>query len=109
MARIGQDVDQLTGLITTYAEEDGKFKVNYQQNDTAFYERLKALRAEDDYWKQGVKNNMAHVLSISSKDVMQMIIEDGFNPIEASAKEIRVFLERRRDKYGHVFATRRQA
>jgi hypothetical protein len=104
-----RDINPHSGVVTTIKAEDGKLRVNYQQNDRPLYERIEKLRGEDGYWKQGVKNNLAHVLTLSELDCMKLITEDGINPYTATAKELRVHLERNRDKYGHVFATRRRA
>lgn len=103
-----RDISQ-AGLVTTIKAEDGQLRVNYQQNDTPLYEQIQKLRNEDQYFKNGVKNNLAHVLTLSELDCMKLITEDGINPYTASAKELRQHLERNRDKYGHVFATRRRA
>jgi hypothetical protein len=104
-----KDYNAASGVLTSYAVEDGKLKVNYQQNDKPLHEQLQKLRNEDQYFKNGVKNNLAHVLTLSELDCMKLITEDGINPYTASAKELRQHLERNRDKYGHVFATRRRA
>lgn len=103
-----RDISQ-AGLVTTIKAEDGELRVNYQQNDNPLYEQIQKLRNEDQYFKNGVKNNFAHVFSLSELDCMKLITEDGINPYTASAKELRQHLERNRDKYGHVFATRRRA
>lgn len=103
-----KDFDPLTGLQTTYAVEDGQLRVNYSQNNEAVYERLQKLRNADEYSKQGIKNEFWHAVHITEADCMKMIVEDGFDPYKESAKSIRVFLRKNRDKYGHLFATRGQ-
>lgn len=103
-----KDYDPLTGLQTTYKVEDGELRVNYQQNNEAIYERLQKLRNADEYSKQGIKNEFWHAVHITEADCMKMIVEDGFDPYKESAKSIRAFLRRNRDKYGHLFATRGQ-
>jgi hypothetical protein len=97
--------DPLTGLTTTFKVEDGELRINYSQDNTAMYERLKKLRDAEEYSKQGIKNNFWHAVHITEADCMKMIVEDGFDPYERSAKELRVFLRKNRDKYGHLFAT----
>lgn len=104
-----KDYNAASGVLTTIKAEDGQLRVNYQQNDRPLYERIEKLRNEDQYFKNGVKANLAHVLTLSELDCMKLITEDGINPYTASAKELRTHLERNRDKYGHVFATRRRA
>lgn len=100
-----KEYDSLTGVTTTYAVEDDKFKVNYSQDNTALYERLQKLRDAPDYSKQGIKNNLWHAVTISPTDCMKLIVEDGINPYTCSAKELRQHLTRNRSKWGHLFAT----
>lgn len=102
------EYDPLTGLKTTLKVEDGELRINYEQNNTNVYERLQKLRDADEYSKTGIKNGFWHAVHISEADCMKMIVEDGFDPYERSAKELREFLRRNRDKYGHLFATRGQ-
>jgi hypothetical protein len=104
--KIGQDFDKFTGLRTTYAVEDGQFRVNYEQNVAPAYDRLKVLREEDQYKKNGIKNGMMHALSIQPVDVMRMLTEDGFDVMGSSADEILKFCRRNKDKYGHCFAAK---
>ncbi len=103
-----KEFDQLTGLQTTILVEDGQLRVNYAQDNTARYERLEKLRNADEYSKNGIKNNLWHAVHISEADCMKMIVEDGFDPYKESAKDLRKFLARNRDKYGHLFVTRGQ-
>lgn len=102
------DFDPLTGLKTTVKAEDGELRINYSQDNTAVYERLQKLRNADEYSNEGIKNGLWHAVHITEADCMKMIVEDGFDPYERSAKELRQFLARNRDKYGHLFATRGQ-
>jgi hypothetical protein len=102
------DYDPLTGLKTTIKAEDGQLRVNYSQNNEAVYERLQKLRNAEEYSKNGIKNNLWHAVHITEADCMKMIVEDGFDPYKESAKDLRAFLARNRDKYGHLFATRGQ-
>lgn len=102
------DYDALTGLQTTIKVEDGQMRVNYAQNNEAIYERMQKLRNADEYSKTGIKNNLWHAVHITEADCMKMIVEDGFDPYKESAKALRKFLKRNRDKYGHLFATRGQ-
>lgn len=99
------EYDPLTGLKTTMVAEDGELRIRYEQNNEAVYERLQKLRNADEYSKSGIKNGFWHAVHISEADCMKMIVEDGFDPFERSAKELREFLRRNRDKYGHLFAT----
>lgn len=99
------EYNPLTGLKTTVKVEDGELRVNYSQDNTAMYERLQKLRNADDYSKTGIKNGMWHAVHITDADCMKMIVEDGFDPYKQPARELRKFLNRNRDKYGHLFAT----
>jgi hypothetical protein len=100
-----REFDPLTGLVTTFKVEDGELRVNYSQNNDAIYERMQKLRNAPEYSKQGIKNNLWHAVHITEADCMKMIVEDGFDPYKESAKDLRKFLARNRDKYGHLFAT----
>jgi hypothetical protein len=104
MGILGKDVDQFTGLQTTYGVEDGKFKIHYEQDVTPAYERLKKLREADGYKREGIKRGFMHALSIQPVDVMRMLTEDGFDCMSASSDEILSFCRRNKDKYGHCFA-----
>ena len=97
--------DPLTGLTTTFKVEDGELRINYSQDNEPMYDRLNKLRNAPEYSKQGIKNNMWHAVHITEVDCMKMIVEDGFDPYKESAKDLRAFLRRNRDKYGHLFAT----
>jgi hypothetical protein len=99
------DYDPLTGLKTTFAVEDGELRVNYAQNNEATYERMQKLRNAEEYSRQGIKNNLWHAVHITEQDAMRMLVEDGFDVYKEPAKDIRAFLRRNRDKYGHLFAT----
>lgn len=104
--KIGQDFDAFTGVKTTYAVEDGKFRINYEQDVTPAYERIQKLRDADGYKKQGIKSGMMHALHIAVVDQMRMLTEDGFNVHTARADEILSFCLRNKDKYGRCFAAR---
>lgn len=106
MSTIGQDFDPLTGLKTTYAVEDGEFRIHYEQDVEGIYERLKRMRNEDDYKRSGIKNGFMHALSIAPVDQMRMLTEDGFDAAESTGDEILSFVRRNKDKYGHCFAAR---
>lgn len=93
-------------MTTTYAVEDGKFKLAYSQDVEPAYDRLRKLREADGYKKNGIKEGFMHALSIAPVDVMRMLAEDGFNCMSASADEILSFCRKNKDKYGHCFAAR---
>lgn len=99
------DYDPQTGLKTNFKVEDGELRVNYSQDNEAMYERLQKLRQAPEYSAQGIKNNLWHCVHITEADCMKMIVEDGFDPYKESAKDLRAFLRRNRDKYGHLFTT----
>ena len=48
------DFDPATGIVTEYAEGDAQAGVDHAT----------ALRNDDDHWKNGVKNDMAHYAHI---------------------------------------------
>lgn len=104
--KIGQDFDAFTGVKTTYAVEDGKFRINYEQDVTPAYERIQKLRDADGYKKQGIKGGFMHAVSIQPVDILKMMTEDGFDAMSATAEEVLSFCRRNKDKYGHCFAAR---
>lgn len=100
------EFDPLTGLYTSMGVEDGKFFVRYAQDVQKHMERNNALRNTDDYTKAGIKANMWHTVHIPDSVCLKMKVEDGFDPYTASARDLRLFLRKNRDKYGHLFVTR---
>ncbi len=102
------DYNPVTGLKTTAVVEDGEFRVTYSQDITPAMERVQKLRNADQYSRDGIKNGLWHAVHIPDVECMRMITEDGFDPYSSSAKEVRAFLKRNRDKYGHLFVTRGQ-
>ena len=104
--KIRQELDTFTGLKTTYAIEDDKLRVNYEQDVEPLYDRLRKLREADEYKKNGIKESLMHAVSIAPVDGMKMMAEDGFNPWTATAEEILKFCRRNKDKYGHCFAAK---
>lgn len=106
MTILGKEFDAFTGMKTTYAVEDGKFKIAYEQDVAPAYERIQKLRDADGYKKQGIKEGFMHALHIAPADEMKMLLEDGFDVGRASADEILSFCRRNKDKYGHCFAAR---
>lgn len=106
MSILGKDFDPFTGMATTYAVEDGKFKIAYEQDVEPAYDRLRKLREADGYKKEGIKRGMMHALSIQPVDIMKMLTEDGFDAMAASSDEILTFCRKHKDKYGHCFAAR---
>lgn len=106
MTKIHTDYDAFTGVKTTFAIEDDKLKVNYQQNVEPIYDRLRKLREEDQYKKNGIKQGFMHAVSIAPVDGMKMIAEHGFDPWASTADEILSFCRKNKDKFGHCFAAK---
>ena len=63
------------------------------------------LRNAPEYSANGIKKNLWHTVHIPDIVMLKMKMEDGFDCYTASAKEIRQFLRRNRDKYGNLFTT----
>lgn len=102
---ITDDFDQLTGLRTRVAVEDGKMRVNYLQDVSAALERNKKLRDAEDYSKAGIKANFQHVAHIPNAVCLQIRSEGGPDAYNCRAAELRAFLVKNRDKYGYLFTT----
>jgi hypothetical protein len=45
---------------------------------------------------------------LTDADCLKMMVEDGFNPYTAPAKDLRKHLSRHRDKYRHLLVTEGQ-
>ena len=106
MPIVDRTIDHLTGLVTDIGFEDGKMKIRYTQNTGAAHEWNKDLRESDEYTKNGIKNNFWHCIHLTEADCLKMMVEDKFNPYSQPAKELRKFLARNKDKYGHCFTTK---
>lgn len=106
MPFIDKTYDPLTGMQTEIGFEDGKMLVRYTQRTQEHNEQNAAMRNDDEVTRHGIKNDWWKVASISNADCMRMIVEDGFDPFKANGKELRAFLVRRKDKWGHCLTTR---
>lgn len=95
--------DHLTGLVTSIGSEDDKMVIRYDQDVEGALDYTSRLRNAPEYAKQGIKNNMMHGAHIPDVVILKMKMEDGFDCYKASAKEIRQFLNRNKDKYGYLF------
>jgi hypothetical protein len=106
MSNIHTEYDSFTGLKTSYGIEDDKFRIKYEQDVQPIYDRIRKLREEDQYKKNGIKEGFMHALHIAPVDVMKMLTEDGFDVNAATADQILSFCRRNKDKYGHCFAAK---
>lgn len=99
------ETDPLTGLQTIYGAQEGRLIIKTLQDVGPHLEYSNKLRNAPEYAKQGIKNNFMHAVHIPDVVIMKMKTEDGFDAYSASARELREFLRRNRDKYGYLFVT----
>lgn len=102
---VDDDYDNLTGLRTRVAFEDGKMRVNYSQDVSAALDRNAKLRNADEYAKAGIKADFQHVAHIPNAVCLQIRSEGGPDPYSCKAAELRAYLVKNRDKYGYLFTT----
>jgi hypothetical protein len=101
----GREFDELTGTETVYGSEDGKMIVKTMQDVEPSLDALRERRNDPQFAKDGIKRNFQFCVHIPDSVGMKMRTEDGFDMWQASAKELREFIVKRRDKYGYLFAT----
>ena len=106
MPIIERNVDSSSGLITDVGFEDGKMHIRYTQDVEAAREVSQALRNDDEYTANGIKNDLVRVVHLTEIDCMKLITEDGINPYTCHASELKRHLYRNKEKWGHVFVTR---
>ena len=97
--------DPLTGITTTVGSEDDKLVVKTEADLTPHLDHTAALRNDPEYSKRGIKKDLWHAIHIPMIAILKMKMEDGFDVYAASAKEVRQFLVKNRDKYGYLFVT----
>lgn len=97
--------DPLTGVTTTIGSEDDKMVVKSDADLTPSLNYTGELRNNPEYSRQGIKRDLWHAVHIPMIAILKMKMEDGFDVYTASAKEVRQFLVRNRDKYGYLFVT----
>lgn len=102
---IEDQYDDLTGLRTRVAFEDGKMRVNYSQDVSAALDRNAKLRNADEYAKAGIKANFQHVAHIPNAVCLQIRSEGGPDAYTCKAAELRAYLVKNRDRYGYLFTT----
>lgn len=102
---IEDQYDELTGLRTRVAFEDGKMRVNYSQDVSAALDRNAKLRNADEYAKAGIKANFQHVAHIPNAVCLQIRSEGGPDAYTCKAAELRAYLVKNRDRYGYLFTT----
>ena len=101
----GREVDPLTGVVTTYGSEDGKMVVKTEQDVAPHLDYSTALRNAPEYAKQGIKDCFQHVAHIPDSVLMKMKTEDGFDAVNANARELFAHMRKHRHKYGYLFTT----
>lgn len=79
--------------------------IRYQQNTAPAHELNLKLRNDPEVTKTGIKNDFWKVCHLTEADCMKMIVEDGVNPYTMPAKELKQYLARNKDKWGHLFTT----
>ena len=72
MEKIDHTYDPLTGTVTRTGFVDDKMIIRKDADISQAIEYASALRNADDYWKQGVKNNYAHVAHIPDVVVAEL-------------------------------------
>lgn len=95
-----------TGLITDIGFEDGKMHVRYTQNQDPLHELNQLQRNDDQMTRDGIKNDLWKVGSLSEVDCMRLITEDGIDPYTMPTAALFAHLRKHKDKWGHVFTTR---
>lgn len=108
MPVIDRNIDRLTGLVTEIGFEDDKLHVRYTQHTAPVHEANQRLRDAAEYTQAGIKKNFWHCVRLTDADCLKMMVEDGFNPYTAAAKDLRKHLSRHRDKYRHLLVTEGQ-
>ena len=100
----GSEFDPITGIETVYGSEDGKMKVATMQDVEPTLEALKRRRDDPQFAKDGIKRNFQFCVHIPDSVCLQMR-KEGFDVYESSAKELRDYIVKNRDRYGYLFAT----
>lgn len=105
MKVLGYEYDPLTGVKVTHGFQDDLLVVKTEQDVAPALDYLQKLRNAPEYSKEGIKKNFMHAVHIPDAVAAKMLTEDGFDVYRRSAKEVRLFLRRNRDKYGYLYAT----
>lgn len=88
MELIQYQQDPLTGMKTiVQLDNDGVMHTTYEQDLETAIERTRAMRNDDDYWKQGMKNSFVHVATIPDVVVLELR-KIGVNAYRDSVKNI---------------------
>jgi len=73
MELINYQQDPLTGMQTiVQLDNDGVMHTTYKQDLEGALERSRAMRNDDDYWKQGVKRGFAHIATIPDVVILEL-------------------------------------
>lgn len=97
--------DPLTGVTTTVGTEDDKLVLKYDGDISTSLDYTAELRNDPEYSKRGIKKDFWHTIHIPVVACLKMKMEDGFDVYSATAREVRQFLVKNRDKYGYLFVT----
>lgn len=101
--------DPFTGITTTIGTEDDRMVVKSDADVSAALDYAQKLRNAPDYSADGIKRGMWHTVHIPDIAILKMKMEDGFDAYSATARELRQFLNKNRDKYGYLFVTEGKA
>lgn len=97
--------DPLTGITTTVGADDKNLIIQTEGDPTVSLEHTLKLRNDPEYSKRGIRADLWHTVHIPMIACLKMKMEDGFDVYSASARELRQFLVKNRDKYGYLFVT----
>jgi hypothetical protein len=79
MSRKFLDFDPMTGLLTTTAYEDGRNIVKYEQDCQPYWDINAEYRANEDRWRKGVKEGLAHAAFVPDVVIIDMKTRFGVN------------------------------
>lgn len=73
MEKIDQDLNPVTGLLTTsWFDNEGNLHVDYQQDSTQAFEAVRRRRDGGEAWKAGVKRGFVHALHIPDGVILEL-------------------------------------
>ena len=106
MELIEYERDPMSGLETfTHLDGDGeKTHITYRQDIQANIDMTRAMRNDDSYWRQGVKNGWAHVAHIPNV-VVSELLAIGVNVYRAPLKDVIAGLHKLHKE--HLITTRK--
>lgn len=86
MELIEYEKDMMSGLETFTHLEGDSMHVTYKQDIETNIEMTRAMRNDDSYWRDGVKNSFVHVSHIPNV-VVSELLKIGVNVYRCSLKE----------------------